>query len=132
MKKGKQFPLWWPVRLPEDIKPDASNSYDLLVHVHRKRTLSVYGGKMYEEYYVGTGFRYDDVLVEIDFLDNNSYRVYDNCTGVYFNYRTLSGARSAAHRCMLNYLKVQLCASDVTLSYIYSYPHRTVYKGSKY
>lgn len=132
MRKGEQFPLWWPVKLPEDIKPDTTNSYHFLVSIHRKNTLPVYGGKAYEEYYIGTGFRHDEVLIEIDYLDKNLYRLYDNFTGIYYDYKTLSGARSAANRYMRNNLKAQLGVKDVTFSYIYSYPNRMVYKGSKY
>ena len=130
MKKGEQFPLWWPVKLPEDLKPDETNSYHFLVSVHRKKTLPVYGEKTYEEYYINTGFRYNEVLIEIDYHDKNLYRMYDNCTGVYYDYKTLSGARSAAHRCMQNYLKAHLDANDVSFSYIYSYPNKAIYKGS--
>ena len=132
MKKAEKFESWWSVRLPEELKSNSSNSYYLIVHMYKKKTLPVYGGKEYEEYYINTECRYDDILIEIDYLNKNSYRVYDNCQGVYVDYKTLSGARSAAHRFILNYLRTVLKTDDITLSYFYTYPNRTVYKGPKY
>jgi len=129
MRNEEKFPLWWSVKLPENLKPNSANTYHFLVHMHKKKTLTVYGGKEYEEYFISTEYRYDEVLVEIDYLETDSYRVYDNCMGVYVDYKTLSAARSAAHRCMQKYFQTELKTDDVTLSYIYSFPNKIVYKG---
>lgn len=132
MRHEEKFPLWWSVKLPENLKPKTANTYHFLVHMHKKKTLPIYGGKEYEEYYISTEYQHDKVLVEIDYLKTDSYRVYNNCMGVYVDYKTLSGARLAAHRCIQKCLQSELKIDDVTLSYIYSFPNKTVYKGQLY